>query len=187
MSVALFQDLIAGEFLLERRGAKWIVVETHKDAANKEVGIVGCQMLVFSLDQTELNSLPFIKDNTNKRGMRSVCDAMIVASFNDKTYFCALDMKSGKASNARKQIESARHLFIWLLGLAKLHGHWVGEFNDDCFFGIIHLAPRKQEAKGTTRRDTQVPKPAKSHWGDYRIFTLPNHPTINLSHIIARL
>jgi hypothetical protein len=187
MSVALFEDIINEQFWLERKDGRWLVVEGNQAATNKKAEICGCQMLVFSLDQNKLDPLPFIKHNTTKKGMRSVCDAMIVTSYQEKTYFCALDMKSGKANSAPKQIESARQLFAWLLGLAKFHGHWSGEFNDDYFFGIIHLPPRKTERKGETRRSTEITRPDKSHGGAYPIFTLKNHPIIDLAHVIAKL
>jgi hypothetical protein len=187
MGVRLFDDLISDAWRLERKGAYWIVREAAKDSNNKEVSIGGCPTIAFSLDKTGENPLPFVKDNCPKSGIRSVCDAMIVFIHQERTYFCAMDLKSGKEGDATRQIETGRHLFQWLIGLAHLNGHWPDVDLNDCFFGIVNLAPRNQIRKGVTQRSAEIPAPDLSPFGAYKIFRLRNHPRVTLPLLVGQL
>lgn len=187
MGVEFFTDVVCPSWVLEKEGSYAKVLESDPGSNNKEVLMGGCSLLAFSLDKSGGNPFPFIKSDATKKGMRSVCDAMVVAKYNDETYFIAMDMKSNQEGKAKKQIESARLLFNWLLNLAKIHGHWPHSDVNGKFVGIINLAPRNQVRKGLTRRSAEIPSPEISGFSDYPLFRLKNHPKINVPLLLDKL
>ncbi|WP_171940486.1 hypothetical protein [Herbaspirillum rubrisubalbicans] len=179
MGVQLFQEMVAPDWHLDRDGSKWIIREENKGSNNKEVQIHGCSCFAFSLDQKGKDPFPMLSGKPP--GMKRVCDAMIVAVWNGKTYFCAMDLKSSNSSGATKQLEAARRTFEWLAGMAKFTG---AEFNSYVFFGVINLAPRDMVRKSTSRKSAEIPPPENSTYGGYKYFQLRNHPKVDLLSLI---
>lgn len=160
--------------------------EGNKGSNNKEVHVHGCSCVAFSLDQKGKDAFPML---TGKfPGMKSVCDAMIVAVCDGKTYFCAMDLKSSSANGATKQLESARRTFEWLVGMADFTKAWSkGDLSQHIFFGIVNMAPRNIVRKSTSRRSAEIPPPEPSPYGNYMYFKLTNHPRVDLYSLIKRI
>ena len=115
------------------------------------------------------------------KGVRKVCDALIVMQRDERNYVIALDMKSTNEGEAERQIASSRLLMAWLIELLKLHRHWSGSWT---FCGVISFTPRNLERRGTVARKTPIPVPNSSQWG-YPVFRLDNHPRLDLLQLIA--
>lgn len=148
--VDIFERLIDDAWKLERKDADWLVREENK-TDNPELRITGAKALGFSLDQGGAKTpWPFM---AALPGMRSVCDAILVTHIEGTSYVIALEMKSGNPGKAPKQIASAWHFMEWLRELLKLNGHWNEGWT---FCGLISTAPRRQEKKGTSRRQLEM-------------------------------
>ncbi len=178
--VGLFESLIHKDWQLPQEAGYWIVTETAKEATHTQIKIGGCKSIAFSLDINQKNAWPFL--TVALEGVRSVCDAIIIAENNQKTYCLILDMKSSIAghSKAIKQIRSNYHFMQWLISLLELHNHWQDKIY---FAGIVSLKPRKTEAKGTSKRPA-IPQPQKNIFAPEFIFSLENHYRIVLPEII---
>lgn len=187
MAVKFFEEVIDSKWKLKKNGSNVIVYETHKLSKNKEIKIGGAPLVGFSLDKAGQDPFPIFNSGTAKKGMKSVCDAMVVTQYNGDTYFFSLDMKSKKGAGAFKQIESGRILFDWVMNLVMCHGHTSASFNTPKFFGIVSLPPRNQQRKTLSRRSADIPAPKDSHCKTYKVFTLPYHPSISIPKLIEAL
>lgn len=182
MGVNAFRSVIDQKWWLSQNSSYWVVVESNKGSNNKVVHIGGCTSLGFSLEKAAIKTFPYF---AAAKGMNSVADAMVVAQHEDETYYCVMDLKSGKPDGAADQIETARMFFAWSLELAKHHGHCGnGHELNKRFFGVINMAPRNQPRKGLSRRSAEIPPPIKSPFGNYPLFMLKNHPKVSLPEMI---
>jgi hypothetical protein len=115
------------------------------------------------------------------KGVRKVCDALIVVQYEELNYAIALDMKSTNEGKAEQQIASSRLLMAWLIGLLDLHGHWRGSWK---FCGVISFTPRILKKRGNIARKAPIPDPDLSQHS-YPVFRLHNHPRLNLLELVA--
>jgi len=181
--VKCFEQLIHPDWKLPRDGSLWILTEPknqNKQDKNYQIELIGGPSFAFSLDQPGTDPWPFIMNAEDMRGMRKVCDALIVMQRDEQNYVIALEMKSNNEGKAERQIASSHLLINWLIDLLKLHNHWNGKWN---FCGVISFTPRNQERKGATAKKTPVPKPSSSHWG-YPVYRLHNHKRLDLVDLI---
>ena len=192
--VQCFDKLICPDWKLPRSGnnSSWVLTEAQNQKSqgkNCQIEIFGGPSVAFSLDQSEADPWPFLKE-TGMKGMRKVCDALIIVHKKDELnkqaerhYVIALEMKSTSKREAVKQIASSRLLMDWLIGLLKLHRHWNGGYK---FCGVISLTPRNQERRGGTARKTPLPTPELNNWG-YPVFHLDNHRRLDLVELISAI
>ena len=183
--VQVFEQLIAAEWKLERRGSDWLVVEPNSE--NNLLRVGGGRSFAFSLDQKGRDRFPFMRPNTPLVGVRSTCDAIVVADFDGDYIVVAIEMKTKEADkgDAMKQIEAGRHWLQWIFNLIRMHGHWR---NDCRFCSVVSLKPRRQVRKGiTSRRSMPVLPSAESGRCGEPMFVLKNHPKLNLSDLINAL
>lgn len=176
-----FEDLIDPDWRLERKGGEWVVSEPGSE--HSSLWISGTRSFAFSLDHKTEDRFPFMRENTPLAGMRSTCDAIVIATNRDETMVVAVEMKTKESDKAKalKQIESGRLLVEWLCDLLRFHGHWHGTYR---FCGIISLKPRRQERKGTTsRRTAPVLPPAETSRNSDPVYVLKNHPRLNLADL----
>jgi len=174
-----FEQLIDQDWRLKREGGEWVVSEPGSEHAF--LWISGRRSFAFSLDHKMKDPFPFMRPNTQLHGMRSTCDAIVIAVKGDETMVVAIEMKTKESDKAKalKQIESGRRLVEWLSGLFYLHGHGNLSYR---FCGIISLKPRRQERKGTTsRRTSPLLPPAETSRNGDPVYVLKNHPRLNLA------
>ena len=199
--VQCFEKLIHPEWKLPRssESSAWVLTEAQNQNSlgkNCQIEIFGGPSFAFSLDQLKADPWPFLNE-AGMKGMRKVCDALIVVHKKDegykqaeRNYVIALEMKSTSEGEAVKQIASSRLLMDWLIGLLKLHRHW----NGDCkFCGVISFTPRNQERKGvadrkgnTAKKMSPLPQPKLSQSG-YPVFCLNNHPRLDIVELISAI
>lgn len=183
--VDCFEQLIHPDWRLPRNGGVWVLTEPKnqgKQGKNYQIELIGGPSFAFSLDQPETDPWPFILA-AHQKGMRKVCDALIVVQRDERNYVIALDMKSTDEGKAERQIASSRLLMNWLVDLLQLHGHWRGRWR---FCGVVSFTPRSLERKGATARKTPIPAPSSSQWG-YPVFRLHNHPRLNLLELVSAI
>ncbi len=180
--VTCFDNLITNSWKLPRSEGRWQLRESGKNATHTLIEIQGGKSLAFSLDQSRLNAFSFMRNDTPLKGVRSVCDAIVVADTNRKPLIIMVEMKSGDESGAEQQILRSHAFMQWLVKLLSLNGHCAIEPE---FCGVISFKPRKQERKGQTSR-AELPKPT-SNTGSFSIFRLKNHPRIHLDDIALAL
>jgi len=176
--VKVFDSLIDHAWCLERRDSDWFVRE-HNKTETPELKVFGAKAFGFSLDQAGKTPWPFLQA---MKGVRSVCDAVVVTCVEDCHYVVAIEMKSSNTSKAGKQIKGTRLLAQWLLDVLALHGHWTEEWK---FCGVISCTPRRQERKGTTRRVREAIDMDKV--SDYPVAYLKNRNRLNLHDLHNRL
>lgn len=184
--VSLFESLIHKDWQLPQEAGYWIITEADKGATHTEVKIGGCKSIAFSLDIKEKNAWPFLSSALG--GIRSVCDGIIIAEYQKKTFCILVDLKSSLSnkSDALAQLRSGYLLQQWLINLLSLHKHWSRQTTIH-YIGIISLEPRKTTPKGTTIKRTPIPQPENFHHYPKQIFTLANHPRIVLSDLFQLL
>lgn len=199
--VECFRQLLVPDCIIPNEGAKWIIQEEQRGAENNWLELRGGPALVFSLDRSGFDPLPFIRSKsypTDKEatiyarlydrveplaGVRQVCDALAVLQKNDVACIIAIEMKSKNAGHAECQIENSRLLVMeWLISSLKLYGH-LPRYRKIDFYGVISFTPRNQERKGAGARAADLPKPTRSRHG-YDIFHLRNHPRLDLARIL---
>lgn len=176
-----FQSLIPKNFLLQKNGSYWVVLEPG--AANNKFEISGGLSQAFSLEGRGA-VFPFFAHGL--KGVQSVNDAIVLAVVDGEPYVVAVEMKSSanKVPDALKQIESGRRFVAWARGLLSLHGHWPG---GQCkFFGVVSLTPRRQVSKGATRRSAELPAPDLHGFG-FQYFVLGNHPRVSIADLVKKI
>lgn len=182
--VECFKSIIHEKFKLEQEKGCWLVKELNKNSNNCEIRVGGCRTFAFSLDVQGVDAFPIFTQSES--GIRDVVDAILVVEYDGKCYIIALEMKSSKKGlqKAYKQIANA-HIFIrWVTELLKLHMR--DSFHQNfTFLGVVSLPPRKQPAKGTTRRCAEINMPKKVQEID--IFVLNNHPKIAVVNLINKI
>jgi hypothetical protein len=180
--VNCFEQLIHPDWRLPRNGSIWLLTEpknVNKQGKNYQIELIGGPSYAFSLDQSETDPWPFIRA-AELKGIRKVCDALIVIQRDEHNYVVALEMKSTNPDKAERQIASSRLLINWLIDLLKLHNHWNGNWK---FCGVISFTPRNQERKGATTKKTTFPTPISNRWG-FPVFRLHNHQRLDLLGLI---
>lgn len=179
--VQCLEDLIDNDWMLERSSSRWLVKESGNKSTHNLLEVTGGKSIAFSLDRPGSNAFPFMRPNTRLGGMRSVCDAIVIALLDGMPLVVMIEMKSTKKGDAEMQIQRTRAFMGWIVELLRINGHCAAKLK---MCGVISFKPRQQERKGTTSH-ASMPKPCFKN--DLPVFQLKNHPRINLVDIASAL
>lgn len=175
--IQAFEQTIEHDYALTKSGNMFEIVETAINTTNRTLKIGGCQGFGFSLDRDGRHPWQFIV-NDPLPGIVSVCDGILVLSYNRKDYIIVLDLKSKKAGpKAFRQISAGISLCEWLCHLLNLNSHLTQKFE---FIGVI-CKTRGSVSKQATRKglNAEVDKSNK-----IPIITIANPGVIHIKDLV---
>ncbi|EKA7356579.1 hypothetical protein OL322_004120 [Vibrio vulnificus] len=176
--VQTIQSIIDPDYALPKIGSMFEIIETSKGAKNKKVLFGGAQGFGFTLDQpTGGHSWKFISKSPLS-GVVSVCDGILVFSYDNKNYIVVMDLKSNGTGSAFKQIKSGILLCDWLYSLLKLNNHTHDTFE---YIGLI-CKSRGAVSKKTTKKGL---KAEKNVIDGVTYLTIANPGRLQISELVA--
>lgn len=191
MSVSLFETLLNEEWILGKKDSYWVIKEEAKNSKNSYLEIGGCRSIAFSLDKAGSDPFPYIKNNTTLKGVRNVCDGLIVAEVEDngrhECIFIALDLKSEKTSSAPKQIHAGNLVFKYLIHKMNYLKHTSITDLKGRFIGVVSHVGRRQTRKGTTTRRRKRHEKTLSNCGTYEVIKVINENKINIKSFLREI
>lgn len=178
--VQAFEQIIEPDYALKKSGNMFEIEETATNSTNKFLKVGGCQGFGFSLDTDGRHPWKFIV-NGPLEGIVSVCDGIVILTYERKNYIVVLDLKSKKAgAKAFKQVSAGALLCKWLCELLKLNSHLTESFE---FIGVV-CKSRRSVAKRTSRKglNAEVDKSK-----EIPMITIANPGTIHIKELLALL
>ena len=181
--VDVFENLIQEDWRLLREDAAWLVQEKNNEkdpSKNQILALTGTKMLGFSLDHNDIrkNPWPYFKP---LKGIMRVNDAIIITRIQETHYVIAVELKSNNSGQANKQIKSAWYLMEYIRAILELNEHWKEGW---VFCGLISSICRRQERKGTSRRQFEMDI---HNNGNYRTGLIRNVPRLYLHDFHNRM